>query len=231
MQPAWGSPSIAWAICTVARSGSTWLSQLVASTHRLGYPDEYLLHWQYWRQCLGLSETLSRDAYLDCLVQQRVTPNSVFAIKGSYVELTPFFELFPNAPCVWLRRENKIEQAVSWHRAHDLGQWTDASPPASAHSLDLAVERSLSFFDEIVRREALWQDFFVSRQIDPLVLTYEGVCHDSLAAVRRIAVHLGLDAWSIDRVYSPLNVVRTSASQEVCKRLEAVLRARGNERA
>ena len=231
MQFACANPSIAWAICTVARSGSTWLSQLVASTHQLGYPDEYLLHWQNWCQRLGLSQALSREAYLDCLVRQRVTPNGVFAIKGSYVELTPFFELFPNAPCVWLTRKNKIEQAVSWHRAHDLGQWTEESPSASVLNLDLAVERSLWFFDEIVRREALWQEFFVSRQIDPLVLTYEGVCHDPLAAVRSIAAYLGLDACSIDSVYSPLNIVRTSASQEVCKRLEDVLRARGSERA
>ena len=226
MSPGVTSPSLAWAICTVARSGSTWLSQLAASTNRLGYPDEYLLHWPSWRRQLGLSESLNRDAYLACLVQQRVTPNGVFAIKGSCTELAPFFELYPNAACVWLVRENKIEQAVSWHRAHDLGLWTHGSPPAAACDLDRALERSLWFYDEIARRDAQWQKFFVAHRIDPLVLTYEAVCRDPLAAVRRMATFLGIDAQTIDRVDSPLRVQRSGESEELSGRLAAALAKR-----
>jgi trehalose 2-sulfotransferase len=221
------TPSIAWAICTMARTGSTWLSQLVASTGQLGYPEEYLLDWQGWCTHLGLSRDLRREDYLAYLAQLRVTPNGVFGIKGSCDELTPFFELFPCPPCVWLTRENKVEQAVSWHRAHDLGAWTHLSRSAAGSDPIWAAQRALWFFDEIHRREVKWREIFVSRQIDPLVLTYEAVCRDPLAAVRAIALHVGWDPRSIERVSSPLLVVRSDASREVCQRLEDLLRVRG----
>src|SRR5690606_34287974 len=105
------SPWLIWAICTVARSGSSWLSQLVTSTGRMGIPDEYLLDWRTQARRIGFVGEVSLDDYLWWLLQHRATPNGVFAIKGSVDELRPFFDYFPNTPCVWLSRENKFEQA------------------------------------------------------------------------------------------------------------------------
>lgn len=204
-----GKPSLVWALCTVARSGSSWLSELASSTNCLGYPEEYLLDWR--RQCeqWGMSSQTSQEDYLALLMRSRVTPDGVFAIKGSVGELRPFFELFPHAPCVWLTRENKLEQAVSWYRAHHGNLWTRRTGvEAKPQPLEFSADDILAFYDEIQRREASWHEFFLARRSPPLLLTYEKVCADPLGAVRSIAVHIGMSPANIERVESPLQVVR-----------------------
>lgn len=219
-------PWLVWAICTVARSGSSWLSQLVSSTNIMGTPDEYLLSWPEQATRFGLASSISLSDYLTFLLQHRSTSNGVFAIKGSVEEMQPFFEFFPNAPCVWLVRENKIEQAVSWHRAHDGGVWARTTPTAQHPPSEFSMERVLYFYDEILRREAMWQAFFSRHQVPPLVLTYEQVCKSPLAAVQSIAAHIGLDASIVTDVSSPLQIVRDEANATWTRRAEQALRAR-----
>lgn len=214
-----------WAICTVARSGSSWLCDLVTSTGMMGYPDEYLLDWP--KQCLrnGLPSSTSLEDYICFLLCERSTPNGVFAIKGSLNELKPYFALFPDAPCVWLSREDKVAQAVSWCRANDGGIWTrTAFSPQGQGAAPLSLDRMLGFYDEIQRRDASWRDFFLARQTPPLALTYEQVCENPLAAVRGIATHLGLSAAQIHYVHSPLQIVREEESADWSLRLrEAIM--------
>lgn len=219
-------PRLIWALCTVARSGSTWLSQLVESTGLLGFPDEYLLQWPQWCVRFGLSASTPLEEYLSCLIRHRSTPNGVFAIKGSFAELKSFFRFFPNAPCVWLSRENKLEQAVSWHRAHDGGLWTRTQRAQSPRPFDFSVDRALWFYDEILRREAAWLDFFSSRDVSPLALTYEEICRDPLTAVRTIAAYVGVDATAIERIDSRLRIVRDEATVQLVRRAEQAIRAR-----
>jgi LPS sulfotransferase NodH len=216
---------LVWALCADARSGSTWLSQLAASTGMLGYPDEYLLNWPRWRSRLGWSSQLTLEEYLSCLLRERTSPNGMFGIKGSLSQLRAFFDFFPATPCVWLRRENKLKQALSWHRANDGGLWrhTDVS---RERPFAISVHRILGFYDEIVRREARWYEYFAQRNIQPLLLTYETVCLDPLAAVRAIAAHVGVEPQSIRRVTSPLKIVRDEDADCWVERAAEALAAR-----
>ena len=193
----------------------------------MGNPEEYLLAWPQQATRFGLARSTSLGDYLTYLLQHRSTSNGVFAMKGSVEEMQPFFEFFPNAPCVWLVRENKIEQAVSWHRAHDGGVWTRTTTSAAEHPpFEFSVERCLHFYDEIRRREALWQEFFSRREVPPLALTYEQVCAAPLTAVQTIAAHIGLDASSVTDVSSPLQIVRDETNAAWTRRAEQALRAR-----
>ena len=219
------APGVAWALCTVARSGSTWLSQLIASTELLGNPAEYLLNWKQQSANRGLPDTTTIEEYLFALTQHRATPNGIFAVKGSYSELEPFFHCFPAAPCVWLTRENRLEQAVSWHRAHDGGVWT-AEQGGGSQSWVGSVERVLWFYDEILRREGQWREFFAARRSPPLLLTYESVCRDPLAAVREIAMYLGVEPERIVQVSSRMKIVRDQQSAGLVRLAEAALEKR-----
>ena len=219
-------PRLVWALCADARSGSTWLSQLAESTQLLGFPDEYLLNWEQWCVRLGLSAATSLEEYLSCLVRHRASPNGVFGIKGSLAQLDAFFRLFPGAPCVWLTRENKLEQAVSWQRANDGGLWHRTENTAAPNPVPVSVERILGFYDEILRREALWREFFLTCPVPPLELTYESVCLDPLAAVRAIAEYVGIAAGGIDQVSSPLRVLRDHDTTEWVRRAAEALHAR-----
>jgi trehalose 2-sulfotransferase len=208
----------------VARSGSSWLSELAGSTHRLGYPDEYLLDWRERCGEWGLNSTMGLDQFLSMLMPHKSSPNGVFAIKGSPEELAPFLARFPHIPCCWLRREDKVEQAVSWYRAHHGGAWTRRSDvPLIRPPLEFSLAKILEFHDEILRREALWHQFFLSRQSPPLVMTYEQVCREPLAAVRAIAQHVGVDPQPIQHVHSPLRVVRDELSTRWVARVKQAL--------
>ncbi len=180
----------------------------------MGLPDEYLLDWQAQAVRHGLSKTTSFQDYLTYLLLHHSTPNGVFAIKGSVDEMQPFFDYFPNAPTVWLVRENKIEQAVSWHRAHDGGVWTRTSDSAIESQLEFSVDRVRYFHQEILRREAMWKTFFDNRDASPLCLTYERVCEDPVNAVKAIAAHIGIETNRINEPSSPLRVVRDEQSSK-----------------
>ncbi len=219
-------PWLVWAICTVARSGSSWLSQLVASTGIMGHPDEYFLGWRQQATRLGLTGSTAFHDYLTFVLQHRSTSNGVFAAKGSVEEMQPFFDFFPNAPCVWLVRENKIEQAISWHRAHDGGVWTRTTTATECRRFEFSVERVLYFHDEILRREALWHEFFSRHAVPPLALTYEQICAAPLAAVQSIAAHIGLDASAVTHVSSPLQIVRDETDSAWTRCVEQALRLR-----
>ncbi len=221
------APTLVWAICTVARSGSSWLSQLVASTQRMGIPEEYLLDWRKQALRLGFSRETSLEEYLWVLLRHRATPNGVFAIKGSVEELRPFFDFFPNAPCVWLSRENKLEQAVSWHKAHDGGLWTRTDTEMTSAPFEASLERIRFFHHEILRRENLWQEFFRRREVSPLMLTYEQVCLSPLESVKSIAAYIGIDPQTIHHVTSPLKVVRDATTAALVERAE---QAAGSQR-
>ena len=221
------SASSFWALCTVARSGSTWFSQLVASTGQMGQPREHLLLWPEKARQLGLGE-IALDAYLWHLMRTQSTGNGVFAIKGDRDHLAAFFEYFPAAPCVRLSRRDRVAQAVSWHRAHDGHVWTkrhDKAPPPTS-SRAASVDRVLFFYDEIGRREQAWDQFFATRSEPPLSLVYEDVCHDPLVAVRAVARHIGIDPLAIDRVESPLRVVRDASTAELTAQARRVIAAR-----
>ena len=206
--------NVVWAICTVARSGSSWLSQLIASTHRLGYPDEYLLEWPQRCAEWGLSPTPSFEQYLALLVPAKSTSNGVFAVKGSVDEMSPFFGIYPQAPCVWLRRANRLEQAISWYRANDGEMWTRLrGSPTREFPLPYSSSRIAYFLGEISRRETAWEEFFRDRRSPPLILFYEDLTAAPLDAVRSIARYLSVDATNIQIAESEYWVVRDETTR------------------
>jgi LPS sulfotransferase NodH len=220
-------PETIWSLCTVARSGSSWLCELVQSTGCLGYPAEYLLDWSRQSVKAGLSANGTWDDYLEFLFRRYTTANGVFAVKGSIAELQPFLDRFPHTPCVWLRREDRCAQAISWYRADAGGLWTRTSDmaPRGIDELAWCETRARWFFEEILRREQRWYDYFQSRRNLPLILTYESVCAEPLAAVRAIGDHVGISTKHVVSVESRLRVVRDEQSRIWSERLAASLAA------
>ena len=117
---------------------------------------------------------------------------------------------------------------MSWHRAHDGGQWIRTSESSPPPPLKFSIERVLSFYDEILRRESLWAEFFAARDVKPLPLTYEQVCRDPLAAVRAIANHVGVELHGVDQVHSPLHIVRDEQTADLVQIAARALQARAH---
>jgi LPS sulfotransferase NodH len=127
-------------ILATPRSGSTLLGQGLQATGLAGEPKEFFGHrlafWmERWR-------TPTLPAYVDRLIHVRSTPNGVFGAKLLYRQLLhletlarldanlaplPLPEilprLFPNLHLVWVSRQDKVRQAISWFKARQTGVW------------------------------------------------------------------------------------------------------------
>ena len=217
------TPVRAWAICTVARSGSTWLCDLAKSTGRLGAPAEYFTNRDRWYRQFGLSQGTSVEDYLSFLMQCTSTPNGIFGIKGGCHQLRPFFDCFGDVPCVWLRRINRLEQAISWYRADQCGLWHAMSKEVPSRESAYNPEQILEYVDLIEHRDQVWIDWFSEQRILPLEVRYEDVCRNPLSTIRAIADHVGVPSAQIQNVYSSHQIVRDATTQLWVDRLTEIV--------
>jgi LPS sulfotransferase NodH len=110
--------------------------------------------------------------------------------------------LFGPADYVWIRRRDRIRQAISLWRALQTRVWRREGPADGADARPLLY--SFEAIEHLRRRldadDAAWDRFFASAGIQPLVLHYEDdVAPDPGDAVRRVLAHLRLElpaAWT-----------------------------------
>jgi trehalose 2-sulfotransferase len=127
-------------ILATPRSGSTLLGQGLQASGLAGDPKEFFGHkMPYWMERW---RTPAMPAYVARLSKERATPNGVFGAKLLYRQLLhleslarheaelvelPLPEildrLFPNLHLVWVTREDKVRQAISWFKARQTGVW------------------------------------------------------------------------------------------------------------
>jgi LPS sulfotransferase NodH len=199
-------PARCYAILTTPRSGSTLLSQLLASTGVGGRPREHLRL---------PTQTLSRECGFDyvrllrILAAQRATSNGVFGTKliahfleKHRVKGLPFDEVAKAFRFVSLVRVDRVSQAVSLHVAQSTGIWhvhDDRTRKVYAERLQaIQVDRAhidgvRAMYNEI-RREEGWMAQFLDRwSIRPLLVEYEALYADPDVQVKRVLEFLGID--------------------------------------
>ena len=121
-----------YAIFFVARSGSTWLADLLSRQLDLGKPREYLNINMVGRFAAEMNAGTLAD-YLALLRRKRATANGVFGIKVDVSQLSaliaglPFTEAFHGHVWFYLRRSNFVAQAISHYKAMASG--LPPSPP------------------------------------------------------------------------------------------------------
>jgi LPS sulfotransferase NodH len=127
-------------ILATPRSGSTLLGQGLQASGLAGNPKEFFGHkMAFWMERW---QTPALPAYAARLSQERATPNGVFGAKLLYRQLQhleslartepelaelPLPEildrLYPNLHLVWVTRQDKVRQAISWFKARQTGVW------------------------------------------------------------------------------------------------------------
>jgi LPS sulfotransferase NodH len=150
-----------------------------------------------------------RNAFLRAVQGKPVTGNGVWASKmmqnyladavarlrawprlglaPGVTDRTVLEAAFPGLRCVWLRRQDKLRQGISWWRADVTGQY--GLPAGAAPSPPPAFDRDA--VAGLVRYaepgQAGWRDWFAAHSVQPLEITYEDLGKDLDAAVRAIA--------------------------------------------
>jgi len=198
-------------VCSVQRAGSWLLAHGVQDTGVLGCPAEYFHRGDepFWRGRWGAAD---EDAFLRAVQDKPVTANGVWASKmmqnylaDAVARLRAWPQLrladgasdravletaFPGLRYVWLRREDKLRQAISWWRADVTGQWArmPATVPAAPPAFDREAIAGLVRYAEAC--EDGWRSWFAANSVDPLEITYEDMAEDLDKAVRDIAAFL-----------------------------------------
>ncbi|MGK7899148.1 MAG: Stf0 family sulfotransferase, partial [Xenococcus sp. (in: cyanobacteria)] len=201
-------PSLAYAIITVPRSGSTFLCRLLKSTKLAGFPEEKLrnpaailarnCHFDYIR-------------YMQILMTLETTPNRFFGTKIishfllSYRKkdlngdnfLKQYFSKY-----IYLIREDKIAQAVSiaiaqrtkiWHISNQEQQDEYDKKLQQINHNDITVEEIQKKYDFLVQQEKYLEKFFQENQLEPLILKYEELVKNPHKYINDILLYLGID--------------------------------------
>ena len=204
-------PHRSYLVCSVQRAGSWLLCHALQDTGVLGIPAEYFHRGdeQVWR---ARWKTATEDGFLSVLRERPATANGVWGSKmmwnyfpDALARLRAWPRLavgpgasdpevlaaaFPGLRYVWLRRDDKLRQAISWWRADATGQYALAGgeQPAPPPPFDPdAIGRLLRYAEAC---EAGWRGWFTAHSIAPFEIVYEDMTGDLATIVGELAAYL-----------------------------------------
>jgi LPS sulfotransferase NodH len=205
-------PANFYIIASVQRSGTHLLCSILRSTGIAGSPAEYFLSkpGETWEERWRAS---SRPAYIERVLDQNTTPAGVFGVVIMWSYFEAMLHLFREIPAyksltgskllaavfhspkyIWMRRRNRVEQAISWAMACQTGIWAQTAgvkmQPRALPQFDFKVIDA--WCERIAEHEVRWANYFRENQIEPLVLFYEDVVASHRAAAERVLRFLGL---------------------------------------
>ena len=200
-------PDLTYLLASVPRAGSTHFSHLLWRTGCLGAPLEYLnfeaagpygfaagspqLQLQLWRSVL----------------RRRCSLNGVFGLKAFAMQLDQLQR--KNAPLLedvlatmlprnglrrvlYVRRRDRLAQAVSYARATLSGIWRKAQESAAPEPVPYSQEALEAAERGIAFQESVWEQMFGELKIEPLTLWHEDILADGSAAAEAVAGYLGV---------------------------------------
>lgn len=189
------------------RTGSNWLCDVLAHTGIAGIGDV--------NRCglfVGYGEGLAAPGVypeeVDEYFRDSTTPNGVCGMKSDWDYLDMLDRHLPEGAVdeilgrfthfIYLRRRNRLAQAVSWYIAAQSGVFTSANGGKPGKGDPLVVPYNRAEIDKrLARIEAAsqrWMYWFSLNGIEPLFVTYEKMEADISETVQRVLRFLGIDA-------------------------------------
>jgi LPS sulfotransferase NodH len=200
----------AYLVCTTPRSGS-WL--LCEGLHAAGVgrprecfadafwetasegPDQFADAWQSvltegtsWRGVFGAQIHWYQFEQLAVVVA-----NSVPRAASPSAAL---LNLLPGLHYIWLRRRDKVRQAISYYRASTTGQWwwlngaRQSAPSTSApgEPLERGIHAAIRNYEDILtQHDNAWHSYFSSIGVTPTVtIEYEELSRAYSETIRRV---------------------------------------------
>jgi LPS sulfotransferase NodH len=196
-------------VCSVPRSGSSLLCELLTGTGIAGAPAEFLHPDK--RAALSARwgvETL--DEYVRELLARKTSPNGVFGIKAHWGQYQPALgetdprEVFPNARVVLITRRDRLRQAVSWVRALQTNKWVDRDRPRVERPAAFDYEHITRKLRRIDREERFWESLCERYGITPHRVVYEELIADREQVVRSVLEAVGVELRAELRLPAPV---------------------------
>ena len=201
-----------YVIASIQRSGTHLLCSLLRGTGVAGSPGEHFLSkpgetWEArWR-------SPSRMAYLESVLRQNTSANGVFGTVVMWSYFERMLQMLQELPAyrnlegadllaavlhqpkyIWLRRRDRVKQAVSWAIACQTGVWSqkpgEKPQPRGAPKFDFKVVDE--WCKRIAAHETGWAHYFHHNHIEPLVLFYEDIVACNRSTAERVLKFLGV---------------------------------------
>jgi trehalose 2-sulfotransferase len=198
-------------IATTPRTGGHFLCDLLASTEICGRPSEYLLpqnerKWQKRCSCR------TRAEYLAFYLNRGLSVNGVLGAKLTWRQFCEFTAELNGSEClsnlarglllertfcrseyIFLRRRDRLRQAISYWRALQTGRWSSRTV-AVRHSAAEVFDSDA--IDELVQKidasESLWLAYLDELDIKYLALYYEDLIDQPRKWVAETLQFLGI---------------------------------------
>lgn len=189
------------------RSGSTLLCEHLAA-NGFGHPREYFQYDAFGVMAPGALQTLGVvpgdiRGYIRAILAQR-SRDGVFGGKLSWHQKNALLDeamrqdaavrsledLFPGLRWLYIRRRDKIGQAVSTWRAIRSGRWHSTDPAAKDERPPYDYFPIFAFYQSILAEEWLWQDYFQRQAVPPLVVEYEDLQDAPRTTMATVVRHL-----------------------------------------
>lgn len=197
-------------ICSTPRSGSTVLADTLGASGCAGDPLEYLNPrlMAGWLRRREDGNVMEFGDYLEQVEASRTSSNGVFGLKahidqlgriwgGDHESLIAFVRRFDHF--VFVRRRDKLAQAVSLYRARATQVWTSEDWRFLAEDdprLRMAVPFNPHLITEclgmIASGDMAWLALFSSIGRKPLIVEYEAFVADMAGITRAVLTALGL---------------------------------------
>ena len=107
---------------------------------------------------------------------------------------------FPGLSYVWVRRRDRVAQAVSWYKAIQTGTYVGPAGPSAAVEGELRFDygKIRYLVAALTSFENAWSSFFASSGVTPLVVHYEDLSANYVSTIRSVMDFLQLDAENAD---------------------------------
>lgn len=195
-------PRKEYVIFFTPRSASSWLTNALKASRRLGDPDE-LFNPGFVPKIAASYNARDIRSYID-MARRKRSPGGVFGFEITYFQMLSTFgsvesylqHFPPSTRSIWLVREDIVEQAVSLAKAVATGIYHSAATPEdhivradSEFEYDPAsINRWLG---HILEQETATEQLLAANHIHPLRLTYETMMADKQGTINAICEHLG----------------------------------------
>jgi LPS sulfotransferase NodH len=177
----------------LAKTGETWEGRW-NSPSRMQYVRRVL---QDNTTANGMFGTVVMWSYFDRMLQMLRDIPKYNALDGANL----LASVLRQPKYVWLRRRNRVEQAVSWAIACQTGLWAQKAgekprPRAALPKFDFKVVDE--WCNRIAEHNAAWANYFRENRIEPLTLFYEDVAANNRTAVERVLEFLNVPPARIE---------------------------------
>ena len=182
-------------LASTFRSGSTYVAETLRENGISGLSiEKFNLIWKAatapddgLREALDAIAATATDGVFATKIMWPHRNNLAVCLGLDRAQSADLAAGFPGAKWLWVKRQDKIRQAISFWRARSTNRWhvrvrDGSTEPAIAYDFE-AIRNA---YREIIMHDICWADFFACAGITPYPIEYEAFLDDPAGQVAQV---------------------------------------------